>query len=187
MIGLSEKPSAVAMRKWRAANHERYQDYLRKNIEQKRACGRRWRVSEKGREQGRRWEAANREKKHEYHRKSYIKNLAARMLKSARMRARKEGFNFNLSKEDIVIPTHCPVLGIEFQCGHLHASDNSPTLDRIDNGCGYVRGNVVVVSLRANRLKSSATITELRKIAEFYAAYENSREMNVRCNSCVAP
>jgi hypothetical protein len=33
---------------------------------------------------------------------------------------------------------------------------------------GYVRGNVIVVSTRANRLKGDATLDELLRLAEFY-------------------
>jgi hypothetical protein len=32
----------------------------------------------------------------------------------------------------------------------------------------YIKGNVIIVSLRANLLKGQATIEELRKIADFY-------------------
>lgn len=46
--------------------------------------------------------------------------------------------------------------------------DNSPTLDRIRNELGYVPGNVAVVSYRANRLKSDASLDELRAITKFY-------------------
>lgn len=46
---------------------------------------------------------------------------------------------------------------------------NSPTLDRIRPDLGYVKGNVIVISGRANRIKSDATIEELRDIASFYA------------------
>lgn len=52
--------------------------------------------------------------------------------------------------------------------GTKHANDNSPNLDRIVNALGYVKGNVIVVSARANRLKSDSTLDELRKLIEFY-------------------
>jgi hypothetical protein len=47
-------------------------------------------------------------------------------------------------------------------------SPNSPSLDRIDNSKGYIEGNVIVVSWRANNLKRDASIQELQKIVEFY-------------------
>lgn len=48
---------------------------------------------------------------------------------------------------------------------------NSPSLDRIEPDLGYVAGNAIVISNRANRLKSDATIDELRAIASFYATF----------------
>jgi hypothetical protein len=42
--------------------------------------------------------------------------------------------------------------------------DNSPSLDRIDTSKGYVKGNVWVISWRANKLKSDATLAELESI-----------------------
>ena len=39
---------------------------------------------------------------------------------------------------------------------------------RIDNGKGYIVGNVIVVSFRANTIKSNATVEELERVAFFY-------------------
>ena len=38
----------------------------------------------------------------------------------------------------------------------------------IENSKGYIRGNVIVISDRANRLKGDATLLELQRIADFY-------------------
>lgn len=93
------------------------------------------------------------------------------MLQNARARARISGAPFTLAVEDIIIPTNCPILGIPlFQAkGQRGGSDNSPSLDKIKPELGYVPGNVIVISNRANRLKSDASIRELREIASFYA------------------
>jgi hypothetical protein len=50
------------------------------------------------------------------------------------------------------------------------AGDASPELDRIVPSLGYVKGNVLVVSRRANRIKTDATVEELQQVASFYAA-----------------
>ena len=42
-------------------------------------------------------------------------------------------FDFNLQKNDLMIPKKCPVLGIEIFVSQNYASDNSPTIDRINN------------------------------------------------------
>jgi hypothetical protein len=33
---------------------------------------------------------------------------------------------------------------------------------------GYVKDNIIVVSMRANRIKSGATVDEIRKVSDFY-------------------
>ncbi len=74
---------------------------------------------------------------------------------------------------DVVWPTHCPALGIELDYGKKpkgHASDNSPSLDRLDSSRGYVKGNVLVVSCLANRIKNSSTPAQLAAVAAFYAS-----------------
>jgi hypothetical protein len=38
----------------------------------------------------------------------------------------------------------------------------TPSLDRIDSSLGYVKGNVWVISWRANHIKTDATLDELR-------------------------
>jgi len=66
-------------------------------------------------------------------------------------------------------PTHCPVFGIKFQVGSGKQMrwDASATLDRIRPNLGYVRGNIAVISWRANRLKSDASSVDLRAIADW--------------------
>ena len=73
-------------------------------------------------------------------------------------------------EEDIPeIPKYCPVLGIEIKSNTTNAPlDSSPSLDRIDSSKGYIKGNVRIISNRANRIKSDATIEELRKVLEDY-------------------
>lgn len=69
----------------------------------------------------------------------------------------------------MVIPERCPVLGIPLRLGEMSDRASSPSLDRIDPRRGYVRGNVLVVSYRANQIKSDATPDELRRVAAFFA------------------
>lgn len=69
-------------------------------------------------------------------------------------------------------PSHCPIFGTKFEIGSGSAmqSDVSPTLDRVIPELGYVRGNLAIISWRANRLKSDANAEELRRIAEWLDA-----------------
>lgn len=97
-------------------------------------------------------------------RKYREKNPEKYLLYSARERAYKAGIEFDLEESDIDIPKLCPIFGTPLQMAAGRVDDASPTLDRIDNSRGYVRGNVWVISWRANRLKSDATLDELRLI-----------------------
>lgn len=89
------------------------------------------------------------------------------MLKRARVRAKKKGWEFNLDREDVAIPEFCPVLGMKMEVASGAMKSNSPTLDRLDNKKGYIKGNVMVISQRANMIKSDASIEEIEKVLEF--------------------
>ena len=91
----------------------------------------------------------------------------ARMYRRSKARAKDRGIEFAIDKEDIYIPEVCPILGVPLvvKSGSSGGSDNSPALDRIDNGEGYVKGNVQVISHLANMMKSSANVEQLQKFA----------------------
>jgi len=86
------------------------------------------------------------------------------MLTCARRRAKVAGLPFNLTVGDIIIPEYCPVLGIKLEPGSKKYHAASPSLDRIVPEKGYVKGNVAVISFRANRLKGDGTIEELERV-----------------------
>jgi hypothetical protein len=76
------------------------------------------------------------------------------------------GFNFNLTIDDIVIPTHCPYLGIELSTDpNDKDKPNYFTGDRIDSSKGLVKGNLQVISMKANKMKNKSTELELLKFA----------------------
>jgi hypothetical protein len=93
------------------------------------------------------------------------------MLRTAERRANRLALPFNITAQDITIPKTCPVLGLNLYKGSKVSGDNSPTLDRILPTLGYVRGNVMVISGRANRIKSDANWWELQTVANFYNKY----------------
>lgn len=90
-----------------------------------------------------------------------------KMLHRAKARAKKRNIIFDIIADDIIIPDNCPVLGIPIKVGEKLFGNNSPSLDRIDPSKGYVRGNIVVMSYRANRIKNDSTLNELEKIVEW--------------------
>lgn len=94
----------------------------------------------------------------------------AAMLHRAKSRAKGAGVPFTLARADVVIPARCPVFGEPLRVARGGPDDWSPELDRIEPARGYVPGNVIVLSRRANRMKNDATIGELLRLAAFFDA-----------------
>ena len=91
-----------------------------------------------------------------------------RMFSSIRSRARQKGIDFNLDLEDIKNYNICPVFGFELKRGSdAKVSYDSPSVDRINPELGYVKGNVQVISHKANSMKQNATPQELRIFARW--------------------
>lgn len=113
----------------------------------------------------------NRDKILERRRAGYIElvknNPAKKCWIAAKSRSVRKGLEFNLSIEDIIIPEFCPVLGIPLFFSAGKKTDNTPSVDRVDNSKGYVKGNVRVISNKANTLKSSMSLEELKKIVQY--------------------
>ena len=120
-----------------------------------------------------RYKANPKEKEHRLlrNRADRKKNPAVSILQRVRDRARASGIEFALTVSDILpLPTHCPVLNIPLCYDARHKpSPDCASVDRVDNDKGYIPGNVVVVSNRANVLKRDATVEELLLISIFYS------------------
>lgn len=103
------------------------------------------------------------------------RHMWSRVRKAAAIR----GIEFTISESDIVIPTHCPLLGIPLTIarGRKGGKDNSPSLDRIYNNHGYIPGNVMVISWRANLIKSVGTADELITIGTRLKAMQIRRPL----------
>jgi hypothetical protein len=97
-----------------------------------------------------------------------LKQLPGRsLLKAARQRAQQRNRPCTISVEDIVIPETCPILGIPLTLADGYPTENSPSLDEITVGLGYVPNNIQVISRKANTMKSNATPDELRGFAKW--------------------
>lgn len=105
----------------------------------------------------------------EYHQDYRLRKPEQCLLASARNRARKKGIPFDITVEDIVIPENCPILGIPLtrNLGNHGGTSSSASLDKIIPELGYVKGNVQVISLLANNMKSNATKEQLLLFAEW--------------------
>lgn len=97
-------------------------------------------------------------------------NWPKRLWHGTRTRAKRLGVPFDLTEQDVQEflegTTVCPVLGIPLarNVGKRGGAGNSPSLDQIRPREGYVRGNVAVMSYRANRIKCDATLDELKQL-----------------------
>lgn len=90
-----------------------------------------------------------------------------KILNRARSRARREGIQFNLTIEDIVIPSTCPVLKVPLA---YNDKDYTASIDRVVPEKGYTKGNVAIISAKANRIKDNATYTEIIQLARYMKA-----------------
>jgi len=101
-----------------------------------------------------------------YKKEYYIKNREYLLFLKAKNRARKYSRDFNIELSDIILTASCPVLLTPYD---LTGKNRwlSPSLDRIDNSKGYVKGNIIVISYRANSLKKDGTLEEFEKILSF--------------------
>src|SRR5690242_8264689 len=87
---------------------------------------------------------------------------------SAKARAKLKGIPFDITEDDIDIPESCPIFPwIKLEMNKGRADSNSPSLDRFKPQLGYVKGNVRVISRRANVLEGDATIEEMRRLVEW--------------------
>lgn len=88
------------------------------------------------------------------------------MLSQAQSRAKKNNTPFDIDLSDIILPEYCPLLNIKLDDTNETKHANSPSLDRINNTKGYVKGNVAVISSLANTMKSNASYKELEEFAK---------------------
>ena len=121
---------------------------------------------EKVRAQSKAWATNNPERLRALTKKWRHKNLQKVLLSSAKRNAKNNNREFDITLEDIVIPTHCPILGIELTFGGKR-NNSSYSVDRIDNSKGYIKGNIQIMSWLANRMKSDATKEQLVKFATY--------------------
>jgi hypothetical protein len=90
----------------------------------------------------------------------------SRLLHDARRRAKDRGLLFDLTLADFTNPPEfCPILGLRLHySGGKGQSSESASLDRKDPSKGYIRGNVWIISWRANDLKANGTLAEFQAI-----------------------
>jgi hypothetical protein len=95
------------------------------------------------------------------------------MVANARIRAKNKCLPFDIDNDYIrsIVPSHCPIFGMRLEWstrrgGKSIALPSSPSLDRIDPSRGYVKGNVWIISNRANQIKNDASHEELKLVTK---------------------
>lgn len=102
------------------------------------------------------------------------------MWASAKRRAKALGLPFNLDVTDIVVPDICPIFGFPLVRSRSGRSAfNSPSLDRVIPSLGYVKGNVKVISHKANSLKKNASYEDLMALMMYLAHHYNEQNLPV--------
>ena len=106
-----------------------------------------------------------RDRKGEYRKKLASTNPAKIMHTTAKHRAKKQNIPFTISVEDIIIPEYCPILNIKLERKEYGKKGTfipeSPSLDKIIPELGYTKENIIVISMKANTMKSNASLEEL--------------------------
>lgn len=74
---------------------------------------------------------------------------------------------FDLTLDDLVIPKECPIFHIPLTVGTGVRNHNTPSVDRIIPRLGYVKGNVQIISWKANRMKNDGSFEDLIALGEW--------------------
>lgn len=110
------------------------------------------------------------------------------MLSAARRRAKKYHVSYTLKVQDLreVMTDVCPILGIKLELNKQNREwgieknknnwQTSPSIDRIIPDDGYIKDNIIIVSLMANAIKNQATPDQIQKVATFYKKLYKERK-----------
>ncbi len=100
-------------------------------------------------------------------------------FRGKKVNAIQKGIEWDINFGDLEWPTHCPVLGIELNYFNEFRDENSPSFDRKDCSKGYVKGNVYIISYRANRIKNNGTAEEHAAIAKWMSDSSSHVKLDV--------
>lgn len=106
----------------------------------------------------------NKEKINQYTSRWKKVHVEKAILSRAKSRAKIRQLAFDLTLEDIIIPEKCPYL--QQTLDPFGPADFCPSIDRLDSTKGYIKGNVEIISFKANRMKNTATQDELLVFAQ---------------------
>lgn len=130
----------------------------------------------RGRERARAYYVANRDaaldKAREY--REDPEKRKKMQYQSLRAKAKKANIPFDLDFNDLVWPTHCPILQVELT--HSGGTSwNSPSIDKVIPELGYIKENVRIISNLANTMKAHATKEQLLLFAQNIGKYMENK------------
>lgn len=105
----------------------------------------------------------------------YTRDKRKVLLNAAKKRAKDQNLEFNLDINDIVLPIKCPILDIELVFNKYNACDNSYSIDRIEPNKGYIKGNIQIISFKANTIKNNASLLEIEKVYLYMKQYQQRK------------
>ena len=147
---------------WRNAYYQKNKERIKENVK-----NRTKKDPGPSRIRAKEWAKNNRERKLASTKISYEKmrnNHVKRILSSAKRRAKNDRREFNIDSSDLYFPETCPYLGTEFEQRDTNGKlilQTCYSIDRIDSSKGYIKGNVQILSVKANRMKSDASIADM--------------------------
>jgi hypothetical protein len=104
------------------------------------------------------------------------------LLSGAKQRAKRKGLDFDIDEDYLrsLDRDICPYLKEPIYWrrgrGKRGGNSDSKSLDRINSAKGYVRGNLIICSTRANMILSNATVEEMEIIARNFKRIFNSTQ-----------
>lgn len=122
-----------------------------------------------------RWTKSNSGRSREIKDAWVYNNRAKRILSVLRWKSKKNNIPFSIVEEDLLpFPVVCPVLGIQLDYEAEKNAHNAPSVDRVIPSLGYIKGNVHIISMRANTLKRDGTSEELEKVLSYIRENTNA-------------
>ena len=94
----------------------------------------------------------------------------------AKKRAKERNIEFDINLQDLFVPEKCPILDVKLipNKNGKFAADNSPSIDRKDSSKGYVKGNIQIISFRANNIKGDGTLEEFKLIRDYIKKHQTN-------------
>lgn len=93
------------------------------------------------------------------------------LLNASKQRAKLKNREHTITLEDIKnlypVDGKCPVFGFDLEFNSGGFRETSPSIDRIDSSKGYTKDNIQIISWKANRIKSYATVEELETVVAY--------------------